>query len=215
MLLFDLVQIPIDNQLKYTNKFSFNLKASSIVVLETRSLHVSHKIADLSSLNFFQYSGKIKLFDKDIKFLRHNERENYKNKISIGGGKNILFHNMSIVNNIVLPLRIKSMSEKALNMRFEELILWLNLKNIIYKEVRNLNEDEIHLLQIIRGIITNPKLLILIKPFSINSNYNQTILKLINGLISYKTSILILDNFDYNYQGILKKAEIIKLYSSV
>jgi len=26
---------------------------------------------------------------------------------------------------------------------------------------------------------------------------------------------LILDNFDYNYQGILKKAEIIKLYSSV
>ena len=129
MLLFDLVKIPIDNQLQYTDKISFNLKTSSIVVLETKSLYVSHKIAGLSSLIFFQYSGKIKLFDKDIKFLRHDERKNYRNKISIGGGKNTLFQNMSILNNLVLPLRIRNISEKILNLRVEELILWLNLKN--------------------------------------------------------------------------------------
>jgi hypothetical protein len=66
LLLFDLVKIPINYQIKNTDKFSFNLKTSSTLILETKSLHISNKIADLSSLKNFQYSGIIKLFNKYI-----------------------------------------------------------------------------------------------------------------------------------------------------
>ena len=120
---------------------------------------------------------------------------------------------MSIINNIALPLRLRNFSEKIIEKRIEELVLWLDLKDIIYRDIEKLNEYELSLLKIVRAIITNPKILILINPLSLNSKLNETILKIITGLMSYRTSILILENFNYNYYDIIKNLEIIKLNS--
>ncbi|MAC41690.1 MAG: hypothetical protein CMJ05_07865, partial [Pelagibacterales bacterium] len=134
---------------------------------------------------------------------------------SIAGNDDTLFNNMSIINNIALPLRLQNFSEKTIEKRIEELVLWLDLKDIIYRDIEKLNEHELSLLKIVRAIITNPKILILINPLSLNSKLNETILKIITGLMSYRTSILILENFNYNYHDIIKNLEIIKLNRAV
>ena len=69
MLFFDLVKIPIDNQIKNPVRLSFKLIAASTLVLETENLYISNKIVNLSSLRYFQYYGKIKLFEKDKNLL--------------------------------------------------------------------------------------------------------------------------------------------------
>ena len=215
MLNFDLVNIPIGSQIKKSYSLSFQLEKASILLIETKNLSISNKLADLSSLRNFQYNGKIILFEKDIKLFNNQEIENYRKNISIAGNYDALFNNMSIVNNIALPLRLRNFSEKTIEKRIEELVLWLDLKNIIYRDIDKLNEYELSLLKIVRAIITNPKILILINPLSLNSKFNETILKIINGLTSYRTSILILENFNYNYHDIIKHLEIIKLNSVV
>ena len=215
MLNFDLVIIPNKTQIEKSCSLSFKLKTSSTLVLGTKNLSVSNKIAKLSSLRDFQYDGKIKLFGKDISLLKNKEVINYRNQISIAGGDDPLFNNISIINNIVLPLRVRNFSKENMEKRVEELISWLNLNSIIYKEVKNLNEYELKLLQIVRAIITNPKILILINPLTLNSSFNAIILKLINGLISYKTTLLILENHNYNYQSVLENLEIQKLNSII
>ena len=215
MLNFDLVNITNETQLAKPDSLSFKLKTSSTLVLETKNLFISNKIAKLSALRNFQYSGKITLYEKEIRSLKNQEIINYRNKISVAGGDEPLFNNISIKNNLVLPLRIRNISKKIIEKRLEELVLWLDLNNIIYKEVKSLNEHELKLLQIVRAIITNPKILILINPLTLNSSFNTKILKLINGLISYKTTLLILENHNYNYQGVLENLEILKLNSVV
>ena len=215
MLNFDLVNITNETQTAKPDLLSFKLKASHTLVLETKNLSISNKIAKLSALRDFQYNGKITLYKKDIRSLKNQEIINYRNKISVAGGDEPLFNNISIKNNLVLPLRIRNISEKIIEKRLEELVLWLDLNNIIYKEVKSLNEHELKLLQIVRAIITNPKILILINPLTLNSSFNAIILKLINGLMSYKTTLLILENHNYNYQGVLENLEILKLNSVV
>jgi cell division transport system ATP-binding protein len=215
LLHFDLVNIPIGSQIKKSYSLSFKLKKASTLLLETKNLSISYKVVNLSSLRNFQYNGKIILFEKDIKLLTNQEIINYRKNISIAGNDDTLFNNMSIINNIALPLRLRNFSEKIIEKRIEELVLWLDLKDIIYRDIEKLNENELSLLKIVRAIITNPKILILINPLSLNSKLNETILKIITGLMSYRTSILILENFNYNYHDIIKDLEIIKLNSVV
>ena len=214
MLNFDLVKILIENKIEKSYSLSFKLKTSSTLVLRTKNLSVSNKIAKLSSLRDFQYDGKIKLFGKDISLLKNKEIINYRNQISIAGGDDPLFNNISIINNIVLPLRVRNFSKENMEKRVEVLISWLNLNSIIYNEVKNLNEYELKLLQIVRAIITNPKILILINPLSLNSSFNEIFLKIIKGLMSYNTTLLILENLNYNYQGVLQDFKTIKFHSS-
>ena len=215
MLNFDLVIIPNKTPIEKSDSLSFKLKTASTLVLETRNLSISNKIAKLSSLRDFEYNGKITLYEKEIRLLKNQEIINYRKKISVAGGDEPLFNNISITNNLVLPLRIRNISEKIIEKRVEELVLWLELNNIIYKEVKSLNKHELKLIQIVRAIITNPKILILINPLTLDSSFNAIILKLINGLISYKTTLLILENHNYNYQGVLENLEILKLNSVV
>tara|TARA_B100001142_G_C14269729_1_gene630371 strand:+ start:98 stop:745 length:648 start_codon:yes stop_codon:yes gene_type:complete len=215
LLNFDLVNIPIGSQIKKSYSLSFQLKKASTLLIETKNFSISNKVADLCSLRNFQYNGKIILFEKDIKLLNNQEIKNYRKNISIAGNYDALFNNMTIINNIALPLRLRSFSEKTIEKRIEELVLWLDLKNIIYRDIEQLNEYELSLLKIVRAIITNPKILILINPLSLNSKLNETILKIITGLISYRTSILILENFNYNYHDIIENLKIIRLNSVV
>ena len=215
MLHFDLVNIPIGSQIKKSYSLSFKLKKASTLLLETKNLSISNKVANLSSLRNFHYNGKIILFEKDIKLLNKQEIINYRKNISIAGNDDTLFNNMSIMNNIALPLRLQNFSEKIIEKRIEELVLWLDLKDIIYRDIEKLNEYELSLLKIVRAIITNPKILILINPLSLNSKLNETILKIITGLMSYRTSILILENFNYNYHDIIENLKIIRLNSVV
>ena len=213
MLNFDLVKIPNKIPTEKSYLLSFKLKTTSTLVLETNDISMSNKIAKLSSLRDFKYSGKITLFEKEIRSLKNQEMINYRNKISLAGGDDPLFNNMSIVNNLILPLRIRNISTKIIEKRLEELVLWLNLNDIIFKELKSINEHELKLLQIVRAIITNPKILILINPLTLNSSFNEKIVKLINGVVSYKTTLLILENMKYNYQGVLENLDIQKLNS--
>jgi len=215
LLNFDLVNITNKTQIAKPDSLSFKLKTSSTLVLETKNLSISNQIAKFSALRDFQYNGKITLYEKDIRSLKNQEIINYRNKISIAGGDESLFNNISIINNLVLTLRIRKVSEKTIKKRLEELVLWLDLNNIIYKELNSLNEQELKLLQIVKAIITNPTILILINPLTLGSRFNAKILKLMNGLISYKTTLLILENYNYNYQSVLENFEIQKLNSIV
>ena len=215
MLNFDLVNITNETQLAKPDSLSFKLKTSSTLVLETKNLSISNKIAKLSALRNFQYKGKITLYEKEIRSLKNQEIINYRNKISVAGGDESLFNNISVINNLVLTLRIRKVSEKTIKKRLEELVLWLDLNNIIYKELDSLNEHELKLLQIVKAIITNPTILILINPLTLGSSFNAKILKLMNALISYKTTLLILESHNYNYQSALENLEIQKLNSII
>ena len=215
MLNFDSVIILNKTQIEKSCSLSFKLKTTSTLVLETKNLSISNKIAKLSSLRDFEYNGKITLFEKEIKLLKNQEIINYRNKIGVAGGDEPLFNNISIINNLVFTLRIRKVSEKTIKKRLEELVLWLDLNNIIYKELDSLNEHELKILQIVKAIITNPTILILINPLTLGSSFNAKILKLMNALISYKTTLLILESHNYNYQSVLENLEIQKINSIV
>ena len=213
MLNFDLVNITNETQLAKPDSLSFKLKTSSTLVLETKNLSTSNKIAKLSALRNFQYSGKITLYEKEIRSLKNQEIINYRNKISVAGGDEPLFNNISIINNLVFTLRIRKVSEKTIKKRLEELVLWLLYIILFIKNHQQIHE--LKLLQIVKAIITNPTILILINPLTLGSSFNAKILKLMNGLISYKTTLLILENHNYNYRRVLENLEIQKLNSII
>ena len=93
MLNFDLVIIPNKTPIEKSDSLSFKLKTASTLVLETKNLSISNKIAKLSSLRDFEYNGKITLFEKEIKLLKNQEIINYRNKIGVAGGDEQLFNN--------------------------------------------------------------------------------------------------------------------------
>ena len=78
MLNFDLVNIPIGSQIKKSYSLSFKFKKASTLVIETKNLSISNKVANLSSLRNFHYNGKIILFEKDIKLLHKQVITNYR-----------------------------------------------------------------------------------------------------------------------------------------
>ncbi|MGN0929361.1 MAG: cell division ATP-binding protein FtsE [Alphaproteobacteria bacterium] len=108
--------------------------------------------------------GKIKIFGKDIDYIKQNDMANIRRKIGIVFQDYRLLDHLSVLDNIALPLRIIGKGEKYIHTHVPELIEWVGLKKFINAKPPFLSGGQQQRVAIARAVINNPNILIADEP---------------------------------------------------
>ncbi|MBD5397955.1 cell division ATP-binding protein FtsE [bacterium] len=108
--------------------------------------------------------GKIKIFGKDIDYIKQKDMANIRRKIGIVFQDYRLLDHLSVLDNIALPLRIIGKTEKYIHTHVPELIEWVGLKKFINEKPPFLSGGQQQRVAIARAVINNPNILIADEP---------------------------------------------------
>ncbi len=108
--------------------------------------------------------GKLKIFGKDIDYIKQNDMANIRRKIGVVFQDYRLLDHLSVLDNVSLPLRIIGKSEKYIQAHVPELIEWVGLKNFMNVKPPFLSGGQQQRVAIARAVINNPELLIADEP---------------------------------------------------
>lgn len=108
--------------------------------------------------------GKLRIFGKDIDYIKQKDMANIRRKIGVVFQDYRLLDHLSILDNISLPLRIIGRSEKYIHTHVPELIEWVGLKNYMNAKPPFLSGGQQQRVAIARAVINNPELLIADEP---------------------------------------------------
>ena len=117
-------------------------------------LHLAHKPT----------RGKIKIFGKDIDFIKQQDMALIRRRIGIVFQDYHLLDHLSVLDNVALPLRIVGRSERYIQEQVPELIEWVGLKKFINTKPKLLSGGQQQRVAIARAVINNPSILIADEP---------------------------------------------------
>lgn len=111
-------------------------------------------------------AGRIKVFNRLLSRLRSKARLlELRKLIGYVHPQQGLINNLSIKDNITLPLRFNSdLDSNTINVRFETVKTLFNLENIVSKEIWDIDNISIKKILFARAVINNPHLLLIDEP---------------------------------------------------
>ena len=120
-----------------------------------------------SIAGFLKTSGNILVDDINIKNLPIEKRN-----IGIVYQNFALFPHLNVFDNIAFSLKLKK--EKDIENKINWIAEKLSIKNLLFRDIKNLSGGEKQKVAIARALISNPKILILDEPFSaIDSSFKK------------------------------------------
>ena len=117
-------------------------------------LHLAHKPT----------RGKVKIFGKDVEFIKQEDMAHIRRRIGIVFQDYHLLDHLSVLDNVALPLRITGRSEKYIQTHVPELLEWVGLKKFINTKPKLLSGGQQQRVAIARAVINNPDILIADEP---------------------------------------------------
>ena len=117
-------------------------------------LHLAHKPT----------RGKLKIFGKDIDFIKQQDMAHIRRRIGIVFQDYHLLDHLSVLDNVALPLRIVGRSERYIQTHVPELLEWVGLKTFINTKPKLLSGGQQQRVAIARAVINNPDILIADEP---------------------------------------------------
>ena len=165
-------------------KFSLNIKENSYFIILGKT--GSGKTMLLESIAGIQnIEGQIYFQDKNITNLAPNQRN-----FGFVYQDFALFPNMNVLRNIKFSARYKKIEDEE-NL-FSDLINFLQIKDILYRDIKHLSGGEKQRVAIARAIYSRPKLLLLDEPLSaVDPTFRNSIMKSLKEIIKrYNTTII-------------------------
>lgn len=165
--------------------------------------------------------GILKVFGQNINFSNRDTLAEMRQRIGVVFQDFRLLENMSVYDNIALPLRVRGMNEKEIYRRVVELLQWVELHKSIYKKCSTLSGGEKQRVAIARAVINRPDILFADEPTgSVDSEIANKLMRLFVELNKVGTTIIIATHNEqltstYNYPRIHLHNGSAKLYPAL
>ena len=150
-------------------------------------------------------TGHIEMFGRDIANLKMFEVSNIRKRIGIVFQDFRLIQNLSIRENVALPLRIFGAKEKIIQRHVPELLDWVGLGNHLDSFPVSLSGGEQQRVAIARAVIARPNLLLADEPTgNVDDKIAERLMYLFEELYRAGTSVVVathnkdlINEFDY------------------
>ncbi len=165
--------------------------------------------------------GILKVFGQNINFSNRDTLAEMRQRIGVVFQDFRLLENMSVYDNIALPLRVRGMNEKEIYRRVVELLQWVELHKSIYKKCSTLSGGEKQRVAIARAVINRPDILFADEPTgSVDAEIANKLMRLFVELNKVGTTIIIATHNEqltstYNYPRIHLHDGSAKLYPAL
>lgn len=203
------------------NNVQLSLPSGSFTFITGRS--GSGKTTLLSMLYLVKRPSKgiLKVFGQNINFSNRDTLAEMRQRIGVVFQDFRLLENMTVYDNIALPLRVRGMNEKEIYRRVVELLHWVELHKSIYKKCSTLSGGEKQRVAIARAVINRPDILFADEPTgSVDSEIANKLMRLFVELNKVGTTIIIATHNEqlttsYNYPRIDLHDGTAKLYPAL
>ncbi len=190
------------------SNIDFSLEAGSFSFVTGKS--GAGKTTLLSMLYLIKKPSKgiLKVFDRNINFSDRDTLAEMRQRIGVVFQDFRLMENLSVYDNIALPLRVRGMNEKEIHRRVSELLHWIELHNSIYQPCHKLSGGEKQRVAIARAVINRPDILYADEPTgSIDAEISRKIMRMFVELNRIGTTVIIATHneqltSEYNFQRI-------------
>ncbi len=108
--------------------------------------------------------GVVTLFDRDVATIQRQERSEMRRKIGVIYQDFRLLDNLSVFDNVALPLRIAGGRENQIRTHVSELLSWVGLDDCLEDSPATLSGGEQQRVAIARAVIGRPSLLLADEP---------------------------------------------------
>ena len=162
------------------NNVQLSLPSGSFTFITGRS--GSGKTTLLSMLYLVKRPSKgiLKVFGQNINFSNRDTLAEMRQRIGVVFQDFRLLENMTVYDNIALPLRVRGMNEKEIYRRVVELLHWVELHKSIYKKCSTLSGGEKQRVAIARAVINRPDILFADEPTgSVDSEIANKLMRLL------------------------------------
>ena len=165
--------------------------------------------------------GILKVFGQNVNFSNRDTLAQMRQRIGVVFQDFRLLANMSVYDNIALPLRVRGMNEKEIYKRVVELLQWVELHKSIYKQCSTLSGGEKQRVAIARAVINRPDILFADEPTgSVDSEIANKLMRLFVELNKVGTTVIIATHNEqltssYNYQRIDLRNGSARLYPAL
>lgn len=174
------------------NDVSFDINPGDFVVLSGASGAGKSSLLNLLHLNLLATSGKVEIFNHDVSKISRATKSHMRQQIGfIFQGFNLL-NDLTVFDNVALPLRIAKRSEKEVEKTVEELLAWIDLSDKKDDLPLSLSGGEQQKVAIARAIINRPRLILADEPTgSIDIQTGDKILKLLQEMNKMGTTVVL------------------------
>lgn len=171
---------------------SFDIEQGDFVVLSGPSGSGKSSLLNLMHLNLPHAKGTLELFNHDISTISRATKAKMRQKMGfVFQGFNLL-NDLTVFDNVALPLRIAKTSEREIEKTVNELLAWIDLADKKDDLPVSLSGGEQQRVAIARAIINRPKLILADEPTgSIDIQTGDKILKLLQEMNRLGTTVVL------------------------
>lgn len=173
-------------------------------------------ILKLIDLDIKPTAGSVSLFGVDVKDMSDDEISEAKRNISIVPQGLHLIDSMTVLENVVLPLKIVQIDRKEREQRAMEILDWIGLGKNSHDSPCELSSGERQCVAIARGVVKKPKILLADDPISyLDARMSNKVISLFYELSKLDTCVVIANNNEQKLPALLKEAREIRITSGM
>ncbi len=182
-----------NNNVYALKDIDLSIKEGSVVVLKGASGSGKSSILSLVSAISKPTSGEVIVDNKPISKLSDKFASEYRlENIGIVFQKYNLIDNISVEQNVILPLIPKNIDPNVLEKKVDEVLEMFEIKHYKHTDVKNLSGGEQQRVAIARAYINDPKIIIADEPTAnLDEKLSQDFIKIVKDLKSKNKTIII------------------------
>ena len=191
MIRLENIFIKLNENKTLISNINIFIPSGSLISIEGKAGSGKTKLFKILGLKDKVDTGNLYILGKNVNKLSRTELSALHSEISLVFEDNDLIDNLGVEENIILPLIMTNKSKDEIEIAVNELVSWLNINQILEKNILHLSNYEKKMVQFARAIITRPRILLLDNFFNgLDREYEKKISYLLLALKKIGTTII-------------------------
>ena len=158
---FDRVSLQYQQGPYIIEDVSFNLYPGTFHYLTGASGAGKSSLLKLMYSGTKDYRGTIKIFDRDLRYLKPQELAHFRQQIGFIFQDFLLLDHLTTLDNIALPLRLKGEKWSECRKKAQQMMKWIGLEGFEEAMPTTLSGGQKQRIALARALVKNPSILIL------------------------------------------------------